>query len=371
MIAHRNCRVSRSHSDRPLIEVFLLVGPRNQWRVWACLLALFSLLVSLSQPASAEGREDATECLELAYAEKITCLEEILEENPGNGEAFFTLTWAMAERDEWEQLMAVLKSLRDVAPDRPHFYQMRAQILVEHFGDQAAADLELRKAEGLQRCLLTKAEEVLKPLPPTRENSAEILERATTKYISLQDYAGAAEDFETYLALVDRPKGPYVYRQLAGARRQLGDLPGAIDALSLQIEAFPETTISTLPTRARLYRELGDEVGSKHDLAELERLTLEHNRQAIARLDDGIASRPESVWLYLERGRLNMKVGELGGAIADANRAMELEPGFAEAYELRAKAKTELGDLDGARADRVHSFKLLRDSRKRQEDKVN
>lgn len=337
----------------------------------ALVLSTCTLLICcLASPGMGGGRE-VSKCMKLQYLDELICLERLLKTDPCNAEAFFELVYTTGRHSDINKLMAVLDELSASAPDKPHFFQMRARILSEHYKDDAAANAERKKAEGLQPCLESMEKELHEILPPTKENAENILERGMARYTHIQDYVGAAEDFETYLGLVDRPKGPYVYRQLAGARRQLGDLPGAIDALSLQIEVFPETAISALPTRARLCRELGDEECAKRDLAEVERLTLEHNQRTIARLNYRIASRPGSVSTYLERGRLKIMVGDFEGAIADANRAMELEPESAAAYELRAKAKIELGDLDGARADREYSFKLLRNARKQQEDQGN
>lgn len=356
------CELDRSYWVAP---------PKTRRALAVSLLLFISLFASLNQQTFAEGSEDSAECIELGYEEKVTCLNTVLEENPCDAEAFVTLTWLMAEHNEWEELMASLEYLSFVAPDKPHFIQMRAQILMEHYKDRAAADIEMKKAEGLERCLLTKEEIVLSPIPPTVENAEMILERATIRFSDLKDYGGAVQDFETYLGLVERPKGPHVFYFLAGARRQLGDISGAIDALSLEMDVFPETSVSVLRTRARLYREIGDEVRAGLDLAEVERLTLEHNQWTIERIGDRIAIRPEDVSAYLERGKLKIKVGDYQGAVDDSDQALKLAPDLAAAYELRAKARIKLGDLEGARADREISSKLIRDAKKRQKNRVN
>lgn len=342
------CPVVKTDNRRPFLTFFILV---------------IVVFVSLNQLASAEDRAAFTTCKGLGYPDEVMCLKAVLENDPCDLEAFLTLTWLMAENDDWEELMSLLTHLSNTSPDTPHFFQMRAKILAEHYRDLAAAEIELNKAEGLERCLGSKEEEILKPIPPIPENAERILERANTRYQYFRDYGGAARDLETYISLVQRPNSPSVFRHLAGARRQLGDIPGAIDALSRQMTIFPETAISALPTRARLYREMGDEASARADMAELQQIEFVHHQKAIARLDERIAGSPADVSAYIERGMLKLKIGDYNGAIGDANRILELDPDFAAAYELRAKARTELGNLEGARADRERSFELLREAR--------
>ena len=54
---------------------------------------------------------------------------------------------------------------------------------------------------------------------------------------------------------------------------------------------------------------------------------------------------------YLKQGIERFSKGDLTGAIADYDRALNADPKFAEAYINRGKAKRAQGDLDGAIAD--------------------
>jgi lipoprotein NlpI len=56
-------------------------------------------------------------------------------------------------------------------------------------------------------------------------------------------------------------------------------------------------------------------------------------------------------WAYLNRGIAKKQKGELDGAIADYNRAIELDPRVVIGYNNRGTAKSAKGDLDGAIAD--------------------
>ena len=93
-------------------------------------------------------------------------------------------------------------------------------------------------------------------------------------------------------------------------------------------------------------------------------------KYAIAYTNRGFAKRPGAIWtepLPTTTGPLNRSgtrhrlqqprqckekaKGDLDGAIADYNRAIELNPKYASAYYNRGNAKEAKGDLDGAIAD--------------------
>ena len=54
---------------------------------------------------------------------------------------------------------------------------------------------------------------------------------------------------------------------------------------------------------------------------------------------------------YSNRGAAKHAKGDFGGAIADSDRALKLEPKYAEAYSNRGNAKADKGDRDGAIAE--------------------
>src|SRR5262249_60612061 len=61
---------------------------------------------------------------------------------------------------------------------------------------------------------------------------------------------------------------------------------------------------------------------------------------------------------YFNRGVAENANGDFEGAIADYNRAIELDPKYAAAYSNRGIAKQAKGDLDGAITDFSRAIEL-------------
>src|SRR5712691_1010238 len=61
---------------------------------------------------------------------------------------------------------------------------------------------------------------------------------------------------------------------------------------------------------------------------------------------------------YLRQGIERFSKGDIAGAIADYDRALNVDPRFAEAYFNRGKAKRAQGDLDGAISDYERAAEL-------------
>ena len=65
----------------------------------------------------------------------------------------------------------------------------------------------------------------------------------------------------------------------------------------------------------------------------------------------GCSDEPEDAADYRIRGRERQSKGDLGGAIEDYDRSIELDPRNAMAYNYRGWVRTIMGDLDGAMED--------------------
>ena len=79
---------------------------------------------------------------------------------------------------------------------------------------------------------------------------------------------------------------------------------------------------------------------------------------AIADFNRAIELNPRDAQAYNNRGNPKQDKGDLEGAIADYNRAIELDPKYAKAYYNRGLAKQAKGDLDGAIADYNRAIEL-------------
>src|SRR4051794_36781419 len=61
---------------------------------------------------------------------------------------------------------------------------------------------------------------------------------------------------------------------------------------------------------------------------------------------------------YQNRGLERQGANDLDGAIADYDKAIQLDPGLIEAYDNRANAKMAKGDREGAFADYTKAIQL-------------
>jgi tetratricopeptide (TPR) repeat protein len=79
---------------------------------------------------------------------------------------------------------------------------------------------------------------------------------------------------------------------------------------------------------------------------------------ALRLLDRLIAEDGTFPILFVERAFVHRELGDLKGAAADLDRAIELSPRFTEALTLRASLRDRLGDHDGAIADASAALEL-------------
>lgn len=82
-----------------------------------------------------------------------------------------------------------------------------------------------------------------------------------------------------------------------------------------------------------------------------------NSKQAIDDLSNAIAIKPDPRFLD-DRGNLLAKQGELDGALADLNKAIEIAPQYAKAYGDRGLIRLLRGELEGSELDFKKCFEL-------------
>ncbi len=81
------------------------------------------------------------------------------------------------------------------------------------------------------------------------------------------------------------------------------------------------------------------------------RLAEAAQENAMADFDRAIEIDPDNAWAYNDRGRAHAEIGEYAKAIADYDRAIAIDPNNAMAYHNRGYAYSEMGERDKAIAD--------------------
>src|SRR5438876_487692 len=139
-----------------------------------------------------------------------------------------------------------------------------------------------------------------------------------------KDFNGAIADFNRALQL--DPKLAKAYDDRGLAKQGKGDLDGAIADFNHALQLDPKDA-KACDNRGVAKRHKGDFDG------------------AIADFNRALQFDPKDAKAYVNRGIAKQQKGNLDGAIADFNRALQLNPKLANAYYDRADAKREKYDL--------------------------
>jgi len=87
-------------------------------------------------------------------------------------------------------------------------------------------------------------------------------------------------------------------------------------------------------------------------------LTARKYNEALADFNKAIELDPYSADIYNYRGMTKYYLEDFQASLIDFNKAIELQPDYAEAYNLRGIVKDELKDEKGACADWEKAFEL-------------
>src|SRR5436309_2081100 len=194
------------------------------------------------------------------------------------------------------------------------------------------------------------------------KDDAPYYNRAQAKRLK-NDTAGAIADYTRAIELGST--NPAAYNNRGNARAENNDRDGAIADYTRAIELKPDYARAYY-NRAVLKKEKGDKAGAKADFKTAQKLDpeLASEESAADSKNDRLSLSPappaseESDEDPIERGIEKAKKGDLDGALADFNRAIELDPKNAAAYYNRASAKMLKKDADGAIADYTRVIEL-------------
>lgn len=138
-----------------------------------------------------------------------------------------------------------------------------------------------------------------------------------------------------------------ILESIASKRMKIEDYAGAIADLNKAIEIKPSAYQFKL--RAKAKKAMGDMEGYQADLTESRWVD---KREKLQLLNQALDNNPQDLKALVERAQIWMYVREYPKALADTNKAIEIEPSLIEALKIRSRAKKKLGDRKGSRADR-------------------
>jgi tetratricopeptide (TPR) repeat protein len=154
-------------------------------------------------------------------------------------------------------------------------------------------------------------------------------------------------------------------RLASEALGRIGIADGAIDALSRYLQAEEDELRATAPAVALclLGRPSAEAVivGGRRRFSSSGLYWKEISR-FLSRLRPAEAAEPTTAPAYVQRARLRISKHDLDGALADATRAMELDPKHQQAYIESGIAHRQGGDLEEAIADYGRAISLRPDN---------
>src|SRR5438552_2741433 len=193
------------------------------------------------------------------------------------------------------------------------------------------------------------------------KDDAPYYNRAQAKWLK-KDSAGAIADYTQAIELGST--NPAAYNNPGNARAQNNDRDGAIADYTRAIELKPDYARAYY-NRAVTKKAKGDKAGAAADFKRAKELDpkLASEGSAADHVDRGIAKGKKkesaaSVEDFFNRAGAKKAAGDLDGAIADYDRAIQLAPKDAAIYNNRGLAKQEKGDLDAAIVDFNRAIQL-------------
>ena len=185
-------------------------------------------------------------------------------------------------------------------------------------------------------------------LRKTKSKEAAAYANSGIAKLKRHDFDGAIADFNRALQL--DPKLAKVYESRGLAKREKHDLDSAIADFNRALQLDPQY--------AHAYYSRGNAKREKHELIASggvgvfspdDKVTAKEKaalQGAIADFNRALQLDPKNAKAYGNRGIAKMEQGDCDAAIADFDHDLTLDPKNAPAYEDRANAKRQKGDLD-------------------------
>ncbi|MEY3870880.1 MAG: hypothetical protein RLZZ338_4774 [Cyanobacteriota bacterium] len=171
-------------------------------------------------------------------------------------------------------------------------------------------------------------------------------------YDQIYSLAIAGDETESYLKTLGRPLNTVRIADSNGKVRANSPV-GKVKVVK------PESLSSDIKTQVK---------GDSHNMNALAyynqgavRDDLGDKQGALADYNKAIELQPDLADAYINRGAVRSELGDTKGAIADFNKAIELQPDLAQAYNNRGAVRSELGDKKGAIADYNKAIELQPD----------
>jgi tetratricopeptide (TPR) repeat protein len=242
---------------------------------------------------------------------------ELLEKIPPDSESLNLLAEAYAETNRIPEAIAALKRATEIAPGDERNYLDLAMLCVDH----QATDLALQIATI-----------ALKNMP----NSARLYALRGAIYAQAGNSGAAAADFERASAL--QPDQLYGSVGLSLLLRENAKLPEAEAILRKKLRAAPDD-----PTLNYLMADMLIRGGAEPSRPEF--------LEALALLKRSVKSKPDFVNAHAALAKLYMKAGDLGAAVSETERTLELAPNDHVALNQLILAYRKLGrDQEAERA---------------------
>ena len=188
--------------------------------------------------------------------------------------------------------------------------------------------------------------------------------RVTVNYLNLKE-----PDFEAADVKIPETEPSDLAKPDAYAKFITQDLPSQLTFLSLfavgesyyleknyeQAIRLIELALDSLPKDENSLEGL---VAPYFRLGWLYQVAVENHKLAIANYDQALKHDPNNAEAYYNRGKARSDLGDLEGARADYGKALKLNPDNVEAYNKREKARSDLAELEEAIGDYNQALKL-------------